>query len=254
MSSGPSTDANTDPSTGRELAADALGEAAARLLRAVDGLNGDDWTGPSLLPGWSRQQLVAHLALNAEALTRLLRGVVADDPGAPSPTMYDSDEQRSSDISELGEADPSVIRERLMGATTTLADAIGAMPDDRWDTRVERTPGGRVMRAGSVPGMRWRELEIHHADLGLDYSRSDWSPAFADHLLGAMVKRLDPSEAFELRPTDSDRVWPVGTAEASSAPAVVTGPAADLGWWLTGRPVPDTLSSSSDELPPIEGW
>jgi maleylpyruvate isomerase len=35
---------------------------------------------------------------------------------------------------------------------------------------------------------------------------------------------------------------------------VVTGTAADLAWWLTGRPAGDELSSSGDELPVIEGW
>jgi maleylpyruvate isomerase len=244
-----------DPRADRELASEALGEASARLLRSVDGLHGDDWTAASLLPGWTRADLVAHLALNAEALTRLLHGVVGDDdvPPAQPPTMYDSDEQRSDDIADLSRAVPSKIRERLMAGTTHLADAIQAVPADRWDTTAERTPGGRPMRAGAVPGMRWRELEIHHSDLGLSYSRADWSPAFAAHLIDSMVKRLDRDRPLELRPVDSDRVWVVGEAGAEATP-VVTGPASDLGWWLTGRPAPDTLSCSHGELPTIEGW
>jgi maleylpyruvate isomerase len=34
----------------------------------------------------------------------------------------------------------------------------------------------------------------------------------------------------------------------------VTGRAADLGWWLTGRPAPDTVSCSHGELPEIGVW
>jgi maleylpyruvate isomerase len=253
-------------STERELASGALAEAAARLLRSVDGLHGDDWATPSLLPEWTRADLVAHLALNAEALTRLLHGVVGDDdvPSGQPPTMYDSDEQRADDIAELRQARASELRERLMAGTTQLADAIEAVPDDRWETKVERTPGGRVMRAGSVPGMRWRELEIHHADLGLSYSRADWSPAFASHLIDSMAKRLAPDRPLEIRPLDSDHAWAVGDGSpvagqvagqvAGHPVAVVTGPAADIGWWLTGRPAPDTVSCSHGELPSIKGW
>jgi maleylpyruvate isomerase len=237
----------------RDRASASLGEAAARVLRSVDGLHGDDWVQPSRLPGWTRATLVAHLALNAEALSRLLHGVVADDDGVPA-TMYDSDEQRAHDIAELADADHTEIRERLMAGTTTLGDAIEAMPDDLWETRVERTPGGRVMRAASVPGMRWRELEIHHVDLGVAYGTHDWSPEFATHLLDAMVKRLDPDQALEIRPLDADRSWVVGDTDAEYPVPVVTGPASDLGWWLTGRPAPETLSCSHGELPVIEGW
>jgi maleylpyruvate isomerase len=243
-----------DRTAERELAADLVPEAAARLLRTVDGFHGDDWSAPSLLPQWTRAHVVAHLALNAEALARLLHGVVAADDEDVPRTMYDSDEKRERDIVELAGAEPGEIRERLMGATTTLADAIVAMPEDHWQTRVERTPGGRTMRASSVPGMRLRELEIHHVDLDAGYAPSAWTLAFAEHLVDAMTRRLRPEHAFELKPLDSERTWVLGDGDAEYAVPVVTGPAADLAWWLTGRTVPDTLSCSHGELPTIEGW
>jgi maleylpyruvate isomerase len=243
-----------DRTAERELAAELVPEAASRLLRTVDGFHGDDWSTSSLLPDWSRADVVAHLALNAEALTRLLHGVVADEDEDIPRTMYESDEQRGHDIAELAGADPSEIRERLMSATTTLADAITAMPENQWQARVERTPGGRTMRASSVPGMRLRELEIHHVDLDAGYSVSRWTPAFSEHLIDAMARRLRPEDAFEVRPMDSQRTWVLGDGEAEYAVPVVTGPAADLAWWLTGRSVPGSLSCSHGELPTIEGW
>lgn len=244
----------------RELAERLLAPAAARVVRTVDGLSDDAWSEPSGLPDWSRAKVVAHLALNAEALIRVLHGVVADDEGdegAGSPaTMYDSDEQRAADIAGLATADPSDIRDRLLGATSTLADAIAAVPDDRWETRAERTPGGTSLRIAAIPGMRWRELEIHHVDLDAGYTTADWSTDFGEHLVDAMVKRLATEPAFEIRPLDSDRSWVVGSggAEAAYPVPVVTGPVGDLGWWLTGRSVPETISCSQGELPTIEGW
>jgi maleylpyruvate isomerase len=240
--------------TERELASDQLGAASARVVRTVDGFHGDDWRAPSLLPDWTRAHVVAHLALNAEGIARALRGVVAaEDDGRPH-TMYDSDEQRDLDIALLSAADPSEIRDRLLGGITTLQEAIDAIPGDQWETRVERTPGGRRIRAGAFPGMRWRELEIHHVDLDAGYSPADWTPAFAEHLLDAMTKRLAPEQPFEVRPRDSRRTWVVGGGESEYAVPVVTGPASDLAWWLTGRGAPETLSCEQGDLPQIGAW
>jgi maleylpyruvate isomerase len=135
-----------------------------------------------------------------------------------------------------------------------VQEAVDAVPADRWESRVERTPGGRSLRAASLPGMRVRELEIHHVDLDAGYSRADWSTTFAEHLLDAMPRRLDPPRAFEVKPLDSARTWVVGSGESEYPVPVVTGPAVDLGWWLTGRGAPDTISCSQGELPTIEGW
>jgi maleylpyruvate isomerase len=229
-----------------------IADAAARLLRTVDSFHGDDWAAPSALPDWTRAHVVAHLALNADGMTRVLHGLVADD-GGPA-TMYESDDARTAEILALAAADPSEIRARLMSGTTLLDDAITAVPASAWPTVVERTPGGRRMRAESLPGMRRRELEIHHVDLAAGYAASDWSADFAAHLLDAMAKRLRPPEAFEVKPTDSLRTWEIGAQDSEYPVPVVTGPASDLGWWLTGRPAPETLSCSRGELPLIESW
>jgi maleylpyruvate isomerase len=243
----------SDAASDRRLALDLLGGASHRLIRTVDGLHGDDWAAPSLLPEWSRAHVVAHLALNAEGLARALRGVVSDDDTGPR-TMYDSDERRDSDIVDLARAEPSEIRERLLGGTTSLHDAIAAVPEDCWDSRVERTPGGRSLPTTALPSMRLREVEIHHVDLDAGYSTAAWSLPFAEHLLDSMDKRVHPDHAFEVRPLDSARTWLFGSDEAEYPVPVVTGPAADLGLWLTGRPAPESVSCSHGELPSIEGW
>jgi maleylpyruvate isomerase len=234
--------------------ADLLGDAAHRLTRTVDGFRDDDWSAPSLLPGWTRAHVVAHLALNAEGIARALRGVVADETADDEPrTMYDSDERRDSDIHELATADSSELRDRLLAGTSAINDAMASVPASGWQGRVERTPGGRTLQTSSLPGMRLREVEIHHVDLDAGYTTADWSLEFAEHLLDAMSRR-DSSEAFEVKPLDSSRTWLFGPADAEYPVPVVVGPAADLGWWLTGRPAPDTVSCSHGELPQIGAW
>jgi len=223
-----------------------LHESTQRLVRTVDSLPDAAFAEPSGLPDWTRAHVVAHLTLNAEGLSGALTGVVQ---GEPTPT-YRSQETRDEDIKRLAAAEPSELRDRLLAATTGFADAVAAMPEDAWGAEIERVPGGPVFRAGAVPGMRLREVEIHHADLAAGYSRADWSPAFATLLLDSMTKRASWSQPFRARPTDVDGVWEFGEGGPT-----VTGTAADLGWWLTGRGSGEGLTSDSGgELPGIGAW
>jgi maleylpyruvate isomerase len=224
-----------------------LREASARLARTVDAFSDDDWTAPSLLPGWSRAHVVAHLLLNAEGLAASLQGVLA---GEEVP-MYPSQQRRNGDIEELAAAgDPTELRDRLLASTTDLADAIAAVPPDAWDTTIERVPGGgRAFPARAIPDMRLRELEIHHADLGTGYSPADWLDGVAVRVLDAMTSRGAASRPFRARPTDVDRTWTFGEGGPT-----VSGTAADLAWWLTGRGNGTGLTSDDGELPGIGAW
>ncbi|WP_167735985.1 maleylpyruvate isomerase family mycothiol-dependent enzyme [Nocardioides sp. 503] len=228
---------------------DELQDATSRLVRTVDALTDEEYAAASLLPDWSRAHVVAHLALNAEALTGVLRGIVGGEP----TTMYASQEQRDADIEELAAADPSELRDRLLGSTTDLADAMAAVPDEGWDTVVERTPGsGRTFVAHAVPGMRLREVEIHHADLAAGYTRAEWPTSFSERVLRSMMKRDAGDEPFTAVPHDLAGTWQCG--EVTDSSPVVRGSAADLAWWLTGRDDGEGLTTDSDALPRIEAW
>jgi len=227
---------------------DLLAEASQRLIRTVDQLEDSAWAQPSGLPGWTRSHVVAHLILNAEGLSGALSGIVQ---GAQIP-MYASQEARDRDIEDLAREEPGVLRTRLLGATTDLADALAAVPDDLWSTSVERVPGGRTFRASSVAGMRTREVEIHHADLDAGYTCTDWPAEFAAAVIDSMARR-DPSDSpFTARATDADRSWTFG-AESSEGPTV-SGTTAELAWWLTGRGAGEGLTSDGGELPQIGAW
>ena len=238
--------------TSQQTVLEHLGEASQRLVRTVDSFHGDDWRAPSQLPGWTRAHVGAHLALNAEGLARALRGVVAGEAADEPRTMYDSDEARDRDIAELAAADPAEIRERLMAGVTSFADAAAAVPEDAWDARIERTPGGTTFSARAVPGMRWREVEIHHVDLAAGYAADDWPQVFSESVIEAMAKRVEAEQPFDVKPMDSAGTWCFG--ESCDHAVVVTGPAAEIAWWLTGREPAESVTSSRGHLPEIGAW
>lgn len=225
---------------------DLIARADRALVRTVDQLSDAQYAEASQLPGWTRAHVVAHLALNAEGLAGVLHGAHV---GQTQP-MYASPEARDEDIEELAAAEPAEVRERFMASTSLFAEALDAMHEDDWDGRFERTPGGPDFALVNVVLMRLREVEIHHADLGAGYSAEDWPDDFAAILLESMTKRPYPAP-FSVRPTDLDRTWRYGDGEAGP---VVSGTAAALGWWLTGRGSGEGLTSDAGTLPEVESW
>jgi maleylpyruvate isomerase len=231
----------TSPGTAEAL----LPEATRRLIRTTDALDDAEHAAPSLLPGWTRAHVLAHLALNAEALAAALQGL-AEGEDVP---MYRSDDARDSDIESLAAEEPSVLRARLLAACTDLSDALAAVPDDRRTARIERTPGGRAFVAGDVPGMRLREVEIHHADLGAGYDRASWPTDFSAYVVTSLRRRGSEAGGFRARATDTGQEWDFG-AETPT----VHGSVADLAWWLTGRGEGEGLTVEGGTLPRMEAW
>ena len=211
-----------------------IDSATTRLLATVDVLPDDTWGAPSVCEGWSRAHVLAHVALNAEGLAGALRGL-AEGTGT---TMYVSNEQRDRDIDELAAASPAEVRERLRSSASDFAVAlasVAATPDARFD----RTPGGQSLRAGVVPLLRLREVEIHHADLAAGYTHADWPR-------DAAITFLDLAARGPMRPdchvvaSDGGEEWTFGSP-APDGPTW-TGAASALAWWASGRDAGDLVS------------
>lgn len=227
---------------------DELHESEQRLLRTVDSLAPDQWAEPSVLPGWSRAHVAAHLALNAEGLAGAVDGLVRE----LAVPVYASAEQRDVDIEELAQADPSELRDRLFAGGQGLRDTLESLDPEQWQGVVPRVPGGPDWPVVTVPGLRRREVEIHHADLAAGYQPTDWPADFQAQLLDEATRDhadSGDSPAFAVHAVDLDRTWTAGADQP-----VVTGSAADLGWWLVGRGSGEGLSCDTGDLPRLGPW
>lgn len=63
------------------------------------------------------------------------------------------------------------------------------LADDCW-ARPVRTVGGGEHPVALLPYRRWREVEVHLADLGLGFTSRDWSPELIDRMLPNLVTGL----------------------------------------------------------------
>ncbi len=219
----------------------AILEATQRYLATVAALSEEQLREPSLLPGWTRGHVVAHVALHAHGVARALRGLRT---GEPVP-VYDSQEQRDADI----EAYAGGSLEELAGMSQMAALRIaGELRLIKAVGTVERTPGGRVLSVVDVVETRWREVEIHHADLDAGYSPADWPDYFATYLLELAAEDRAEEFAATLHATDVGKTVRVGQGGHG-----IAGTASALAWWLIGRGDGEDLVAIRG-LPTLGAW
>ncbi|MFI9049867.1 maleylpyruvate isomerase family mycothiol-dependent enzyme [Streptomyces sp. NPDC053427] len=229
--------------------ASAVREATDRLLVSAGKLDDEAIAEPSLLPGWTRGHVLAHLARNADALGNLLTWARTD---VRTP-MYASDTARDADIERDADRSLADHLEDLRESSARFDAAARALPEDRRAYEVEMR-NGVVERADRLALRRLAELELHHLDLGVGYTLDQLLPSFVDgylDLLTAVKFAGHPDlPALELVTGDGRRRR-TGRTDAGAAPLVVTGSAAQLVGWLTGRADGSGLDVPGSALPAV---
>ncbi len=207
----------------------------------------------SLLPGWTRAHVVAHVARNAEALVRLATWART---GEETP-MYASPEQRDADIAAGATQAAPDLRRDLAATAADLDRAFEALDASTWDARIRVRQGSEVS-ARVLPWLRVREVWLHAVDLDVGTDLSAAPADLLDELATDMLTSLsarDGCPVVELRPTDRGHVWQLGGATAGAAAPATTmqGSAADLVTWLAGRSDGSTLTADGP-VPSLPDW
>jgi maleylpyruvate isomerase len=153
---------------------DQIDQATQRLLGIARIITEPDLRAPSLLPGWTRAHVLAHLARGADAMRNLLVGARTgrDRPG------YASAEARQADIEYGAGLRASELVADLAGSAMALRTVARQLPDDGWQVPV-RILDSAAFPAAQLLTRRLVEVELHHCDLGAGYTPADWPAVFA---------------------------------------------------------------------------
>jgi len=189
-------------------------EAHQRLVDRLSGLTDEQARQPSLLPDWTVGHVLTHIARNADGHTRKLAGALRGEEVRRYPG---GSEQRDGDI-EAGARRP---------ASELIADVAesNARLEELWRQCVSAGWPHAELLAGDQwpvsdsPLRRLHEVEIHHFDLGLGYSVSDWPEEYSSWELQQALRnlpgRLDDDQARQLL------LWLIGR---TPMPTVELGP------------------------------
>ena len=203
----------------RELS-DQIDQATQRLLDTARIITDADLRAPSLLPGWTRAHVLAHVARNADAMRNVLGGVRTgeDRPG------YASAEAREAGIEQDAGRPARELTVDLADSAMALRTVARRLPDEGWQVPVRMLDPGPRFPAAELLTRRLVEVELHHGDLGAGYGPAGWPAAFAAMELGEPMRswrqdRLSQPEAAH-------------TATAGLSPPRPPAP------WRPGRPMP----------------
>ncbi|ACU97081.1 MAG: maleylpyruvate isomerase family mycothiol-dependent enzyme [Saccharomonospora viridis] len=217
----------------------------AYFARVLAQLPDSELDRPSLLPGWSRRHVIAHVGYNARALTRLLTWART---GVETP-MYASPEQRAAEIESGATLPARALRSLFSHSEVHLNVAWRDLPDEAWDAQV-RTAQGRLVPARETAWMRTREVWVHALDLDHGASTHDFPPDLLDELLADVLRMWQRrKETVDLTIAPEGRE----TVVLGDGGPTVSGTLPDVVRWLTGRGA-RRLTSSTGELPTIPRW
>ncbi|GHS89006.1 maleylpyruvate isomerase [Actinomycetota bacterium] len=210
------------------------------LERVLAGLTDADVAAPSLLAGWTRGHVLAHLAGVGAALARQLELT----PTGRLVPLYDGGQAgRDAAIEDRAGASARTHAHDVAAVARRVESAMSALGPDDWTL----VTGHRDRSVLDVAHSWWRELGIHTTDLGLGIVPAAWSPALCAHLAGYLAPRV--ATPAVLVPDDGvSGPWAVGPSAAGPASPqvdgqvdglvdvpVVSGERTDLVAWLAGR-------------------
>ena len=177
--------------------------AQASLEEAIAGLDDATARSPSRLPGWSVGHVLTHIARNADSVVWRLEGARRGELRDQYPGGL---EQRRDDI-ETGAGRPSdQLVADVRESSAAVARVVAELPDEAWDAP-SRTSRGVVEPAREAIFSRWREVVVHHGDLGL--GPVPWPPALVtawlDRELPHLGQRTDATALL---------AWVIGRGDA----------------------------------------
>jgi len=193
-----------------DVAACALSHS--RLLTAVEGLTDAELRAPSLLPDWTVGHVLTHVARNADSVVRRLVAAVEHR----QVTQYEGGAEGRAAAIEAGAGRPAAeLLADLVDACRAVDDLLPVIGEEVWDREVLAGNGPTTVPAARLVYSRWREVEIHHVDLGRGYAPADWPTELATRMLPELLETL---------PSRTD-------AAALLAWATGRGPAPELAAW-----------------------
>lgn len=228
-----------------------LADAGRELLAAAAVLDEAAAAAPSVLPGWNRAFVLAHVEGVARAMARQLEYAAR---GETIEFYDDGFDGRNRDIERRAQRPADEQLRSLTEAVDAVVVRFSALQGSEWDAGIAYRNG--TVRDGGLA--LWRELVIHASDLDTGRTSLDWDNTFCHYLFGFLTARIPDGTAVKLQPLGEQ---PRTLSRGPGTPArtvVVTGLLQDIAAWLAGRKplggLNATAAADGVALPELLPW
>lgn len=176
----------SDAQAQRDEAVAGARAAHRRLLDDIAGLTDEQARAASLLPGWSVGHVLTHIARNGDSFTRMLGGALRGE----AVTQYDGGtERRGADITAGADRSAADLVADVAASIAELEATYDRMTPQAWAGH-GLNAADEIWPCEAMPFHRWREVIIHHVDLGLGYTPADWPDDYVARELSISLRLL----------------------------------------------------------------
>ncbi|CAH0139518.1 MULTISPECIES: maleylpyruvate isomerase family mycothiol-dependent enzyme [unclassified Arthrobacter] len=182
-----------------------LGRETEMFLATVDSLSDDEMTVASLCEGWTRADVIAHVASSGRALVNLIEWAAS---GEERP-LYASREARSQAISAVAALPRQELIGELRESARNFAEQAQRLGGDLAAPEVQ--VNGKGLPATSIVALRIAEVVVHHQDLGTAWTIEEADPDSLLNALEAVVRSLRAKGAPGMTLVTEERdEWVIG--------------------------------------------
>jgi maleylpyruvate isomerase len=195
------------------------------FLATVASLSDHEMAIYSLCEGWTRADVIAHVASSGRALVKLIDGAVSGE----ERQLYASSEARSAAISALAALPRDELLGELRESARNFAEQAQRLGGEL--KAVEVQVNGKAIPATSIVALRIAEVVVHHHDLDTAWTLDEADPDSLLNALEAVVRALSAKGAPEMTLVTEERdEWVIGYG----GPRIVSDREGLLQWLARG--------------------
>ncbi|MDQ0618682.1 maleylpyruvate isomerase family mycothiol-dependent enzyme [Arthrobacter globiformis] len=219
-----------------------LGRETDMFLATVESLSDDEMTAPSRCEGWTRADVIAHIASNGQALVKLIDWATSGE----ERQLYASKEARAQEISELATLPRAELLGRLRESAAFFAKQAQRLAGQLAVEEVHLH--GKQIPATSIVALRIAEIVVHHHDLDTAWTIEEADPDSVLNALEAAVRTMRAQGAPGMTLVTEERdEWVIGDGALR-----VTSDREGLLEWLA-RGVAENVEADGP-LPTLPSW
>lgn len=182
-----------------------LGRETSMMLATIESLSTDEMAAPSLCQGWSRADVIGHLASNGRSLVKLIDWATTGQ----EQKLYASPEARTEEIAALAALPREELVNRFRESAAYFAEQAERLTGELAVEEVNLH--GKVIPATSIVALRIAEIVVHHHDLDTAWTIAEADPDSQLNAVEAAVRTMRAKDAPGMTlVTEEGEEWVIG--------------------------------------------